>query len=1062
MLVSLLIDLTGQSINTSFGKNRIQYHDDFNNWKKYETENFLVYWYGKGEKIANTVIQMAELDHDDVQQLLEHRINDKIEIVVYIDLTDLKQSNIGYEEAFSNQTGKTKIINNKMFVYFDGDHNHLRRQIREGIASVYLNSILEGSNLQEIVQNAILLDLPEWFRDGLISYVGSRWDYELDDELRDIVFQDEKYFSFKKLEKEYPKIAGHSLWYYLDLKYGKSSIANILYLTRINRNLKSSFLYVLNQDFETLLVEWEAWLKSYYETEQDQFNAIGELEALDLGKKKYVPASNILLSPDSNKLLLTENSLGKFKVFILDLRTGKKERLFKSGVKNDFQATNYVYPLITWHESSREISLIYEDKDLLYIRKYDLQTNNFIEQVLPENIQRIYSMDYWDETRYILSGSLDGYSDILVYDTKGRSVKKITDDFFDDGESEVVQDENYHGVLFRSNRTDNELMYRFRDTLLPLESYDLFYLDLSDFEEPQLKRLTDTPTTNESQVDYSGGGSFTYLSERNGFLNLYYAKFGEVGKPLSNYNRNIILKSTSRDKFAFQTYHDGEYKIFLESIPETEVNQKLTNFYKAESSQATKLLFPILEEKEEDDYPDTWKFQTEYEDPENLKPISSSQTEQQSYTLKAELPDHTVGIESIIPERASPSRIAFKIDDITTKLDNSVLFEGLESYIDGENELNFSAMGLLLKARTKDLFEDYILEGGVRIPTRFNGTEYFFTIDNNKKLIDKRLSFYRKTVSESDTEGIINSQKTKTKTFLAQYRLKYPFSIYRSLRGTIGLRDDKQFSLSSDTQTFNSELSNDKRLSLKIEYVYDNAIDVGLNIKHGTRYKFYTEVINGFDFQFIDGFAFDASNGFTTVVGYDARHYVPIGKHAAFALRSAGATSLGNNKILYYLGGSEADLLRKFDELTAIPDKNFAFRTPAAHLRGFNTNIRNGSTFVLANTELRLPVFKMLGFEKMRLGILRELQLVGFYDVGMAWHGSSPFSDENPINTVTLENPPIITVTVQYFRDPLVMSYGVGMRTTLFGYLVRLDYGWGVETRVVQKPRLHLSLGVDF
>jgi hypothetical protein len=51
---------------------------------------------------------------------------------------------------------------------------------------------------------------------------------------------------------------------------------------------------------------------------------------------------------------------------------------------------------------------------------------------------------------------------------------------------------------------------------------------------------------------------------------------------------------------------------------------------------------------------------------------------------------------------------------------------------------------------------------------------------------------------------------------------------------------------------------------------------------------------------------------------------------------------------------------------------------------------------------------------------------------------------------------------VNYFRDPIVYGYGGGIRTLLFGYFVRLDYAWGVETRVVQDPRLYFSIGMDF
>jgi hypothetical protein len=43
-----------------------------------------------------------------------------------------------------------------------------------------------------------------------------------------------------------------------------------------------------------------------------------------------------------------------------------------------------------------------------------------------------------------------------------------------------------------------------------------------------------------------------------------------------------------------------------------------------------------------------------------------------------------------------------------------------------------------------------------------------------------------------------------------------------------------------------------------------------------------------------------------------------------------------------------------------------------------------------------------------------------------------------------------------------VMSYGVGARILLFGYMLRADYGWGVETRQIQSPTFHVALGTDF
>ncbi len=1055
-----------QSINTNFGKNRVQYHDDFNQWYEYETENFNVYWYGKGRNVAHTVIQLAELDHDNIQQLLEHRINDKIEIVVYLDQTDLKQSNIGYEETFLNSTGKTKIVGNKMFVFFDGDHQNLRKQIKEGIASVYINSILIGSNLQEIVQNAILLDLPDWFREGLISYIGSQWDYELDDELRDVFFQNEKFRKFKECSKRFPKITGHSLFYYLDEHYGKSSIANILYLTRINRNLESSFLYVLNEDFKSILEDWQEHYETHFEKEEG-FDSLGDLKELDLDKKEHVPVAELFISPDQSKLLYTTNEIGKIKVYVRDLSSGKEKKIFQQGYKNNFQSTDYNYPVLCWHPNSNFISLIYEKRDLMFVRKININTEEYIEQVLPENFQRIYTLNVFDDLNYIMSANVDGFSDIIIYNTKGRVLNKITDDYYDDLSARFISDDQRKGLLFSSNRQSEELVRLELDTILPINNFDIYFLDMQT-EPYTLKRLSTTEDISEREPSYIYPDKFSFLSDKSGMLNQYIGKFADQAyySCVSNYDRNIIKYTQNEDEHYFMSYYDGAYRVFKsEENWKEEKKPSRTPYYK--QSKRTGIAIPFLPKEETgvSKAPKSWNFQSPYADPEDIDEIK--ERIETTLTPNNQLVPETSEIKGkyvldFVSARAKATRTKFKMDNITIKLDNNVLFEGLESYVGDGRDLQFTPMGILVKTRTKDLFENYIFEGGIRVPMEFNGTEFFLTLDNNKRLIDRRYALYRKSETIEANANVLDGNKLRKRVLLGQYRLKYPFDIYRSLRATGTLRQDRQFLLSSDLASLNSSEFDEKRIGIKLEYVYDNTIDRGINFKEGTRYKFFTEAINRFDLQLVNGFSFDASLGFTTIFGFDARHYLNLKNIAVLALRASGGTSFGSERILYHIGGIESDILNKYNSDIPIPQKTFAFQTPVANLRGFDTNIRNGTTYTLGNAELRLSLAKVLGFENSRWSMIKNLQAIGFYDVGLAWHGNSPYSSENPLNIVTLTTPPIVEVTVEYFRDPIVMGYGAGARTTLFGYFVRVDYGWGIETRALQKGRLHIGLGKDF
>ena len=581
ILLSIGTLIHGQAIATEFGKNRVQFHDDFDAWSRYETENFITYWYGKSRNIAQATIQLAELDHDEIQQLLEHTLSDKIEVIVYIDINDLKQSNIGLEEAFTNTAGKTKIVGTKMFVYFDGDHLNLRKQIRQGITNVYLNSILFGSSLQEIVQNALLLNLPEWFREGLITYGASTWDYEIDDELRDLIYYKKKYKDFDKLAKDHPRVAGHSMWHFISSVYGPNTIANLIYLTRINRKLENSFLFILGEEYDQIKSDWFTYYNTNYSSEEHKFEKTDSLNRVLLKNKMGVPVSYLRVSPDGQYLAYAISDRGKEKVYLRHLESGEEKMIFKNGHKNIFQETDYNYPILAWHPRSHQISILYEKRDVTKLRRINIKGSKYEEQLLTENFQRVYSMDYINNEDYLFSATVDGYSDLFIYKSDNRNHRRLTEDYFDDLDASIIQFEGRTSVLFRSNRTDLELEKRRIDTILPIQEYDLYILKgLGD--NKKLIRLTETVDYSETAPIYLGNNLVLYMKPQSGILNSYVLDMDSKHSfPVSNLERNTILhhaSATSSD-YWFSYYHDGSYKIFSKEIRALdEATPDMTNF----------------------------------------------------------------------------------------------------------------------------------------------------------------------------------------------------------------------------------------------------------------------------------------------------------------------------------------------------------------------------------------------------------------------------------------------------------------------------------------------------
>ena len=164
------------------------------------------------------------------------------------------------------------------------------------------------------------------------------------------------------------------------------------------------------------------------------------------------------------------------------------------------------------------------------------------------------------------------------------------------------------------------------------------------------------------------------------------------------------------------------------------------------------------------------------------------------------------------------------------------------------------------------------------------------------------------------------------------------------------------------------------------------------------------------------------------------------------------------------MGGVDNWFTPRFDNTTNIAkDQNYTYQTLATNMRGFYQNVRNGNSFVVFNSELRFPIFKYLYQRPIRSDFVQNFQVVGFYDAGTAWTGVSPYSSNNSLNYKIIgtdQTPYLVTLNTQH--NPIVMGYGLGVRSRIFGYFVRLDRAWGLLDGIVLKPLWHLSLSLDF
>lgn len=1064
----------------SFGKNRIKYEAFF--WTYYSYPEYDVYFYEQGRELANYVSKSAKQQLESIEKLFDYSFDGRIQFIVYNKQSDFKQSNLGLstEEQY-NTGGVTRIAGSKVILYYEGDHAKLDAQIRSGIAEVLINQLMYGGSAREMLKNSTLLNLPPWFTKGLIDYTINEWNSDIDNRVKDGILSG-RYKNINHLEGEDAVIAGHALWKHIADNYGEAVISNILYMAKVSRNIDNSTLFVLGISVKNLWKEcYDSYLRKY--DDKDSTKTLPK-EKLVLAKPKSARIyGQLKVSADGNNILYTTNELGQIKIWLYDVLQNKTKRIFKADHKID-RITDLSYPILAWHPSGKIFSYLIERKGYLVLTTYELENKSKSARNII-GFEKILDYSYnADGKKIVMSAIQNGQTDLFIFTVASNAYDQITKDIYDDLTPRFVHNDKQ--IVFASNRPNDSLFFDPKRNHAPAQKHkDLFAFD-NQTKSPGLIRVTNTPNLDErSPADYDDT-HISYLSDVNGIRNRYIARFDSVisfvdtaahyrtqvtSRPISNYSRNIIEQEVNvkANKYTEIIYEKGKYRMFVspiakaETIPPVQLKNTSYRDYKLK-----------LENKEQLEIDEKNKLLTQTPQAENVKEvINIEEPPAQKDSTVVDINDYSFdGEQKKKKEDATPVtptdsakrdtefqlgkqrnyNLNYSVDYVVTQLDNSFLNSGYQKFTGGGSPVYLNpGLNGLFKIGMSDLFEDYRIVGAMRFSVDLSGNEYFLSYENRINNLDRQLVLHRQSLLNISSN---NASLLKIQTNEAKYILKQPFSEVAGIRGTIGYRNDRIIYLSTDETNLRKPNEYENWANLKLEYVYDNTIQRGLNLFNGMRAKVFGEYYRQLDKSKTDFF----------VVGFDARYYKKIHRDLIWANRIAGSTSFGNKKLIYYMGGVDNWFSPRFDNTTNIAtDQNYAYQTIATPMRGFYQNVRNGNSFLVANSEIRFPIFKYLYKRPIRSDFIQNFQIITFGDIGTAWTGYSPYSSDNSLNTKIIGNtqtPYLITLNTQH--NPLVGGYGWGLRSRIFGYFIRLDRAWGVMDGIVLKPLWYLSFTLDF
>ena len=1079
LLLPLLLTLSAQAQTAQepFGRVRIQYNQF--RWQQLTTQNFNVMFYDGGEASARRAAEYAEKELQRITALIGYYPYSKTTLLFYNSVGDLRQSNIGLTGTQQQiNGGETPLARmSKVQIAFGGQETEFKRVLSTQITEVLLNDMMYGGSLKEVLQSSYLLQLPDWFIGGASAYAAEGWSVDMDGFMRDMSKQYPTGSRTAPLFLRSSTLAGQSIWNYVAERYGYTTIQNILNLTRITRDVEVGISSSLNVPYKVFLKDW---LTYYRELNGQPTAALVEPDKKfrQGGRNRHADVySQPVISPNGQQVAYAQNEQGRYRVLVTN-RDGSHRRIVsRGGHKTPDQQIETRLPVLAWRGNS-QVAVAEMSRGEMALRLRDASGRGLVRRVreairfsrpvsLFAAYDQVLSMSYSPDGKSLAFSAVhNGQNDIYLLRAGGRQAEQLTNDLFDDVQPVFLP--GGQGLVFSSNRyLDSAGRARPATFQNVVNNYDLFVYHLDGRALP-VETLVST-ISNETRPRAISDDEILYLGEESGVRAVYrYSMKTKERTPLTTWLPNtqdfdyspvtsaLIFVAPAQARDILYLYSDFPLPAALPRI-KTARQQTLEDRSVAPTAAAPKpapmsVSAPVSdaaptdsatgtppthrERRKASETVNTTDYQFEEDEPaqatakrRRLTPTAASTAATSTATT------NVAQAQAGAPPLTGPFRYdtRFMADNVSTAL-----------YVDP-----LLGLGLQFKAALTDVLENQ------RIDASLFG------------LFDLRTSNIRASYINLTHRYDWGASYQKQAYFFDINGLRYRYgrqevapTIAYPLTHNLSVRGGPRFVNISRTRLGDVATTDDTStnyIGYNGEVVFDNSIATGVNMVSGTRLK--ASLLNLSNLN-------DRGKSFGKLV-IDLRHYQKIIRSIVWANRASYGQFFGARPQIFRLGGMDDWLNAGYQDNRFLPNYsapdqvfNQEFVT---NLRGFDYSARTGPRYVLFNTELRIPIVQYFARRPIYSGFFRNLQLTGFADAGTAYSGTNPFGLDNSSNTkpVALAGN-YFSASVINFRNPFLVGYGVGARTTLLGFYGKVDVAWGQENFVTSGPKFYFTLGYDF
>jgi Tol biopolymer transport system component len=962
-----------------FGRNKVQY-ESFN-FKIASTQHFDIYFYPEEEKAALQAARMAERWYARFARILNHELRGRQILILYSSSPKFQQTTAIPGIIGEGIGGVTEPLKRRIILPLAAslaDTNHV---IGHELVHAFQYDITAQSHSSYASGAPTALRIPLWFVEGMAEYLSrgpadpltSMW-------MRDIT-ERKDVPTIKHLDntRYFPYRYGQAVWAYLTGLKGDEVLGTILKGVSKTGNYESVIETVMGEPLKKLSEGWkesmeQAYLPLVRETKSPRDISRLIIKSTEMNKLNVSPS----LSPDGkNIVFLSTRDLFSVEMYLADAQTGKiKKRLTKTDVNPHFQSLEFIKSSGSWDSTGKKFAFSAIAKGQPVLTVMDMEKDTIVKEERFREMGEILNPTWSPDDRFVAFSALaGGFTDLYLYDLESGQTTKLTDDPYSDLMPAWSPDGRF--IAFATERFSTDL------ATLEIGDFDIGLLEVKTGDIRKVPCFEGKKNLDPQWAE--DGKSIYFVSDQDGINNVYRKDLStqEIFQVTKIYTgvsgltqaSPAISSSYRSDQLAYSLYEDNGYNLYvIDSMSDMAGSSSIAEF--------------------------------PGESPAILPPRRSDSGE-----VAALQQNSLFGLpsETSFPERPYKPKLSL---DYIAPPQVAVGVDRFGTYAGGGVAFFFS-----------DILGYENLTTMVQVSSRLKDTAALAAYQFSKHRWNWAVAAQRYpyvTGAFAAYVGEINGEPVSIEEEYLQrqvyYQLTgityYPFSQVKRMEFSLGY-NYIDFGQELDTYIYSlidgTLLSRDNQnlpapdslhfASASAALVYDSSFFGAASPILGQRYRLEVSPLAGSFFYY-------------TVLADYRRYFMPV-RPFTLAFR-----------VLHYgRYGSGAEDSRFFPLFIGYQDLIRGYNTSSFSASECGTGACEvfdrlfGSKIVVANAEIRFPLFQVLGIGKGYYGIL-PIEFLTFFDVGMAWDSQNKpwFLSEGT-------------------RKP-VYSAGVGMRMNLFGAVI--------------------------